>query len=100
MEEMCELFPEAPYIHIGGDEANIKAWNSCPQCKDYMKKNGIGDVYELYSEFVGRMAKLTLDMGKTPSAYPDILLRYRYRDRGKGDKPQSILITKGEHHEI
>lgn len=66
MEEMCELFPEAPYIHIGGDEANIKAWNSCPQCKEYMKKNGIGDVYELYSEFVGRMAKLTLDMGKTP----------------------------------
>ena len=66
MNEMCELFHDSPYIHIGGDEANIKAWNSCEHCTEYMKRNGIADVYELYSEFVGRMSRLTLDMGKTP----------------------------------
>ena len=66
MQEMCELFPDSPYIHIGGDEANIKAWNTCSHCKEYMAKNGIADVHELYSEFVGRMSRLTLDMGKTP----------------------------------
>jgi hexosaminidase len=64
--EMCELFPDTPYIHIGGDEANINVWNSCPKCREYMDTNGISGVYELYSEFVGRTAKIVLDMGKTP----------------------------------
>lgn len=66
LTETCELFPDSPYIHIGGDEANIKVWNSCSHCKAYMKSGGIEDVYELYSEFVGRMARLVLDMGRTP----------------------------------
>ena len=64
--EMCELFPETPYIHIGGDEANIKVWSSCPKCREYMSTNGISGIYELYSEFVGRAARVVLDMGKTP----------------------------------
>ena len=66
LAEMCELFPEAPYIHIGGDEANIKVWSSCKKCREYMKANGISGIYELYSEFVGRTARAVLDMGKTP----------------------------------
>ena len=64
--ETCELFPDAPYLHIGGDEANIKVWDSCPTCREYMKKNGISGIYELYSEFVGRTARVVLDLGKTP----------------------------------
>ena len=31
-----------------------------------MKKNEIEDVYELYSDFVGRVAQMVLDMGRTP----------------------------------
>ena len=31
-----------------------------------MKKNGIDDVHELYSEFVGRVAQAVVDLGKTP----------------------------------
>ena len=66
LAEMCELFPEAPYIHIGGDEANINVWGSCPCCREYMKNNGIDNIHELYSEFVGRVARVVLDMHKTP----------------------------------
>ena len=66
MTEMCDLFPDSPYIHIGGDEANITGWSCCEHCIDYMKKKGIRDVHEMYSEFVGRMARLALDMGRTP----------------------------------
>ena len=66
LEEICELFPETPYIHIGGDEANIKVWNYCTDSNAYMKENGIEDVYELYSDFVGRVAQMVLDMGRTP----------------------------------
>ena len=66
LAETCELFPDAPYIHIGGDEANIKVWDSCPCCRKYMSRNGISGIHELYSEFVGRTAQIVLDMGKTP----------------------------------
>ena len=66
LNETAELFPDSPYIHIGGDEAKIAAWNSCPHCKAYMKDKGIEDVYELYSEYVGRVAREVISMGKTP----------------------------------
>ena len=66
LTEVCELFPESPYIHIGGDEANIKVWNECAACKEYMEKHGIEDEYELYSEFVGRVARFVLDLGRIP----------------------------------
>ena len=66
LKETCELFPDAPYVHIGGDEANIKVWSSCPHCREYMAKHNISGIYELYSEFVGRTAKALLELGKTP----------------------------------
>ena len=64
--EICEMFPESPYIHIGGDEANIKAWNSCSECVRYMNEHGLADAYELYSEFIGRVARMVIDLGRTP----------------------------------
>ena len=39
IKEICDLFPDAPYINIGGDEANIALWKSCSDCKKYMKDN-------------------------------------------------------------
>lgn len=64
--EICEMFPDAPYIHIGGDEANIKAWNNCADCKAYMEQQGIKDEKELYSDFVSRVTRMVLDLGRTP----------------------------------
>lgn len=66
LAETCELFPDSPYIHIGGDEAKIAVWDYCSHCKVYMKEKGIEDVHELYSEFVGRVARTVVDMGRTP----------------------------------
>lgn len=66
LTEMCELFPDSPYIHIGGDEAAYPAWDHCVDCVAYMKEHGISDAHELYSEFVGRVAQMVLDLGRTP----------------------------------
>lgn len=66
IREICELFPEAPYLHIGGDEANIALWNQCADCRAYIEKNGIDDVYGLYSDYVARIAAYVLSLGKTP----------------------------------
>ncbi|MBR2615204.1 MAG: family 20 glycosylhydrolase [Clostridia bacterium] len=66
LTEICEMFPDSPYIHIGGDEANIKVWNHCRECRRYMEENGIADEKELYSDFVGRMARCVLELGRVP----------------------------------
>lgn len=66
LKEMAEMFPDSPYIHIGGDEANIQLWNECDDCTRYMRQNGIADVQELYSEYVGKIASYILSLGRTP----------------------------------
>ncbi len=66
IKEIIEMFPDSPYIHIGGDEANIKVWDDCVHCREYMQKNNIKNVKELYSDFVGRVAQVVIDMGRTP----------------------------------
>ncbi|MBR7111721.1 MAG: family 20 glycosylhydrolase [Clostridia bacterium] len=64
--EVAELFPNAPYIHIGGDEAPYETWEHCVDCRAYMKKHGLKNAYELYSEYVGRVASHVLSLGRTP----------------------------------
>lgn len=66
LSEICELFPRSPYIHIGGDEANIQDWGNCPVCRQYMKDHGIESVEELYSDFTARMARFVLEKNRTP----------------------------------
>ncbi len=92
LEEICEMFPETPYIHIGGDEANIKAWSTCTECVRYMKENGLSDVYELYSEFVGRVASTVFDMGRTPIVWEG------FPNRGVQYIPKDTIVVAWESY--
>lgn len=69
LAEIVELFPNAPYIHIGGDEAPYEWWEHCKECRSYMKAHGIADAHELYSEYIGRVTSYVLSLGKTPMVW-------------------------------
>jgi len=66
LKESCDMFPDSPYIHIGGDEAPVDVWDNCSVCKKYMEENNISGSHELYGEYVGRICKYVLSIGKTP----------------------------------
>lgn len=92
LTEIAELFPDSPYIHIGGDEANIGAWNHCTCCKAYMKDRGIEDEKELYSEFVGRVARIVLDLGRTPIVWEG------FPPKGVHHIPKETIVCAWESH--
>lgn len=89
LKELCALFKDSPYIHIGGDEAAISFWTededslstvrSHPQIKG-LNKQALAEY--MYAYFVARMCKCVLNEGKTPvvwegfpAAYNDMIPR-------------------------
>ena len=40
LEEVMDIFP-SPYIHIGGDEATMKTWSQCVNCRKRWRKRDI-----------------------------------------------------------
>lgn len=92
IDEICEMFPESPYIHIGGDEANIRAWNHCSECVAYMKEHGIEDEYELYSDFIARVSQMVLDSGRTPIVWEG------FPTKGAERVPRETVVIAWESH--
>ncbi len=77
--ELCGMFPASPYIHIGGDEAAIEKWTTCPKCLSAFRERGVdvdGLLKEqdgkstlaqiMYATFIARMAGAVLSCGRTP----------------------------------
>lgn len=54
--EVFELFPYE-YVHIGGDEVNMKNWNRCPRCQARMRREGLADGHALQAWFTRRMQR-------------------------------------------
>lgn len=77
--ELCELFADSEYIHLGGDEAAIAKWLDCDKCLNAFRGRGIDvdgylateegkhELTELmYATFVGDVCEVILSCGKTP----------------------------------
>ena len=54
LSEVIDLFP-SPFIHIGGDEANLRLWAGDPELQAEMKRLGCKDAHELHSWFIKQM---------------------------------------------
>lgn len=92
LREICELFPEAPYLHIGGDEASIALWDQCADCRAYMEKNGIDDVYGLYSDYIARITSYVLSLGKIPMVWEG------FPQKGSENIPRETIVLSWENH--
>ncbi len=66
IDEVLEMFPDSPYIHLGGDEATIEVWEHCDVCRKYMEAHDLNSVKELYSDFTARITNYVLSKGRIP----------------------------------
>lgn len=72
LTEIIPLFP-GKFVHIGGDEAPKKRWQSCPNCQNVMQQNQLKNEQELQSFFIRQMDHFLTAKGKTLIGWDEIL---------------------------
>ena len=73
LDETIKLFPESPYIHIGGDEVLKDFWKESPYVQELKKRENLKDEHEVQSYFVRRMEKFVNSKGKKIIGWDEIL---------------------------
>lgn len=73
IDETIKLFPESPYIHIGGDEVLKDYWKESQFVQELKKKENLKDEHEVQSYFVRRIEKFVNSKGKKIIGWDEIL---------------------------
>jgi hexosaminidase len=70
--EMAALFPDF-YFHTGGDECDMKEWETNPRIQEYMRRNSIKDGAALQVRFTARVQKIVADHKKIMEGWDEVL---------------------------
>ncbi len=73
IDETIKLFPDSPYVHIGGDEVLKDHWKESPFVQDLMKRENLKDEHEVQSYFIRRIEKFINSKGKKIIGWDEIL---------------------------
>jgi hexosaminidase len=71
--ETMAMFPNSPYIHLGGDEAEDTRWKACSRCQARMTQLGITDSRLMQKWFMDKMNRFVREHGRTSVAWADRL---------------------------
>ena len=72
LDDVMDIFP-SEYIHIGGDEASRKAWETCPDCQRRMREEHLSTTAELQSYLTERIERYLNAHGRQLLGWDEIL---------------------------
>ena len=73
LAEICELFPRAPYIHIGGDEVPRDQWKTSPAAQAFMKQHGYTRESQIQDHFTHFCAQVLRKHGRRMVGWDEIM---------------------------
>lgn len=88
LKEVMDIFP-SEYIHIGGDEARRKAWETCPKCQKVMQENQLKNTAELQAHFTHRIEVFLNEHGRRLLGWDEIM-------EGKLAPNATVMSWRGE----
>ena len=71
-DEVLELFP-SPFVHIGGDEADGRAWLKCPRCQAFMREHELKTARELQNALMRHFALYLERCGRRAIGWDEVL---------------------------
>jgi len=85
LDEVMDMFPDSPYIHVGGDETNMSQWRLSPVVQAIKTREGFTDEYQVLKWFVDRIGSHVESRGKKIICWDDMI--------EKGQIPNATIMS-------
>ena len=73
LDEVCSLFPDSPYIHMGGDECDPEQWLQSPSSREIMKAQGLTTGADMERYFMNHVEKSISIHGKRMIGWDELM---------------------------